>query len=155
MKKLTFKVKLDGVEGSEVAVLTPPFDVVEAFGTHARVPVRGTINGFPYRSSLMPMGGCHFMAVNKTICDGAGVKPGGTVKVVMERDQEERTVEPPPLLKKELAKSKAAQSRWDELSFTHRKEMARSILEAKRDDTRDRRLAIVMDVLKNGTKWRG
>ena len=72
MEKIKFKVKLDGMEGSEVAALSVPFDVEKMFGTRARVAVRGTINHFPFRSSLMPMGGCHRMVVNKTIRDGAG-----------------------------------------------------------------------------------
>jgi len=155
MKKLEFKVKLEGAEGSSGAALSAPFDVVEVFGTRARVPVRGTINGFPFRSSLMPMGGCHRMVVNKTMRDGAGVKAGDTVRVVMERDEAERTVAVPPLLKQELAKSKAAQANWKKLSYTHQKEMARSITEAQQEETRARRLAKVMDILKNGKKWTG
>jgi hypothetical protein len=88
-----------------VAAITPPVDVQEWFGTHARVPILGTINGVAFRSSLMPMGGCHRMPVNKTLCPGAGVKAGDTVDLVMERDSEVRTVEAPPELKRELAKS--------------------------------------------------
>lgn len=84
MKKLTFKVKLDGMAGMETAALSAPFDVTQTFGTRARVPVRGTINGFPYRSSLMPMDGCHRMVVNRDIREGAKVKAGDTVTVVME-----------------------------------------------------------------------
>src|SRR5215510_550391 len=136
MKKLTFTVRLDGVPGMETAALSAPFDVSKTFGTRARVPVRGTINGFPFRSSLMPMDGCHRMVVNKEIREGAGVKAGDTVKVVMERDDTPRTITPPSELTKELAKSKAAQTNWEKLSFTHKKEMARSIAEAKQDDTR-------------------
>jgi Domain of unknown function (DUF1905) len=111
-KKLRFTVKLEGKAGSSAAWLNAPFDVPETFGTRARVPVRGTINGFPFRSSLMPMGGCHGMAVNRTMRDGAKAKAGDVVEVVMERDEEERTVEAPPELKKELAKSKTAQANW-------------------------------------------
>lgn len=155
MKKLTFKVKLDGMESSEVAALSAPFDVEKTFGTKARVPVRGTINGFPFRSSLMPMGGCHRMVVNKQMRNGAGVKAGDTVTVVMEKDEATRTVEVPDLLKNELSKSKTAQVNWERLSFTHQKEMARSITEVKQEETRVRRLAKVMDVLKNGKKWTG
>jgi Domain of unknown function (DUF1905)/Bacteriocin-protection, YdeI or OmpD-Associated len=155
MKKLTFKVKLDGVPGMEAAALSTPFDVESTFGTRARVPVRGTINGFPYRSSLMPMDGCHRMVVNREIREGAGVKAGDTVKVVMERDDAPRTVAPPPQLKKELAKNKTAQANWEKLSYTHKKEMARSIVEVKQEETRVRRLAKVMGALKNGKKWMG
>ena len=154
MKKLEFTVKLDG-KGTSVAWLNAPFDVVKVFGTRARVPVRGTINGFPFRSSLMPMGGCHGMAINKTMRDGAGVKAGDTVSVVMERDEAERIVEVPLILKKELAKSKAAQANWKELSFTSQKEIVISISGAKQEETRARRLAKAMDILKTGKKWIG
>jgi hypothetical protein len=155
MKKLEFTVKLQGKEGSSVAWLNAPFDVVKVFCTRARVPVRGTINGFPFRTSLMPMGGCHGMAVNKTIRARAGVEAGDTVGVVMERDEAERVVEVPPLLKKELAKSKTAQANWQKLSFTNQKEIALSIRGAKQEETRLRRLAKAMDILKTGKKWTG
>lgn len=154
MEKIKFKVKLDGMEGSEVAALSVPFEVEKMFGTRARVAVRGT-NDFPFRSSLLPMGGCHRMVVNKTIRDGAGVKAGDTVSVVMERDGEGRTIDPPVLLKKELASSRAAQANWDRQSFTNKKEMARAITEVKQAETGARRLVKVMDVLKSGKKWTG
>jgi Domain of unknown function (DUF1905)/Bacteriocin-protection, YdeI or OmpD-Associated len=149
-KKLRFKVKLVTHGSSSATALVPPFDVPETFGTRARVPVRGTINGFPFRSSLMPMGGCHMMAVNKEMREGAQAKAGDEVDVVMERDKEERTVEAPPELARELAKHKKAQQHWDTLAFTHKKEMARSIAEAKQEETKQRRLAKVMQVLTTG-----
>jgi hypothetical protein len=154
MKKLEFTVKLEG-KGTSVAWLNAPFDVVKTFGTRARVPVRGTINGFPFRSSLLPMGGCHGMAVNRTMRDGAGVEADDTVNVVMERDEGKRFVKVPPLLKKELAKSNAAQANWQKLSFTNQKEIALSISGAKQEETRLRRLAKTMDILKTGKKWMG
>jgi len=154
-KKLRFKVKLEGKERSDVAWLNAPFDVPETFGTRARVPVRGTINGFPFRSSLMPMGGCHGMAVNIAMRDGAKAKAGDVVDVVIERDEEPRTVEAPPELEKELTKSKIARERWEKLAFTHKKEMAISIRDAKQEETKKRRLAKVMHVLKTGAKWTG
>jgi len=154
-KKLRFQARIEGKEAGVVAAITPPVDVIEWFGTRARVPIRGTINGFPFRSSLMPCGGARMMPVNKTLCQGAGVKPGDFVDVVMERDEEERTVGAPPELRKELTKSKTAQARWGELAFTHKKEMAISISGAKQEETKKRRLAKVMDVLKNGARWTG
>jgi hypothetical protein len=168
MKKVEFRVKIEGREIGVVAALTPPFDVVEVFGTRARVPVRGTINGYPFRSSLMPMGDClqgkgspsrlspsHMMPVCKALRDGAGVKPGDTVSVVMERDEDKRIVDAPPALKKELAKNKTAQANWEKLSFTIQKEIAVSIRGAKQEETRLRRLAKAMDILKTGKKWTG
>jgi len=154
-KRLRFKVKLEGKARSSVAWLNAPFNVPETFGTKARVPVRGTINGFPFRSSLMPMGGCHGMAVNKTMREGANAKAGDIVDIVMQRDTAERTVEAPPELEKELAKSKKARERWESLAFTQKKEMANSVRDAKQEETKKRRLAKVLDVLNNGKKWPG
>jgi hypothetical protein len=154
-RKLRFQTKIQGKEAGVVAAIAPPVDVIEYFGTRARVPIRGTINGFPFRSSLMPCGNVRMMPVNKVLCQGAGVQPGDFVDVVMERDEEERTVEAPPELAKELAKSKKAQERWEKLSFTHKKEMAASISGAKQEETKKRRLAKVMQVLKTGAKWTG
>ena len=154
-KTLRFKTKIAGREAGVVAAIIPPVNVIEYFGTRARVPIRGTINGFAFRSSLMPCGSDRMMPVNKTLCEGAGVIPGDIVDVVMERDVEDRTVEAPTELKKELVKSKAARERWDELAFTHKKEMANSISGAKQDETKKRRLAKVMAVLKTGAKWTG
>jgi hypothetical protein len=154
-KKLRFKVTLVGQEGSSATGLIAPFDVPATFGTRARVPVRGTINGFPFRSSLMPMGGCYCMAVNQKMREGAKVQAGDEVDVVMERDVDERTVEEPAELKKELAKNKKAQERWDGLAFTVKKEMANSISGAKQEETKKRRLAKVMQILKTGAKWTG
>lgn len=153
--KLKFKVELLKHEESSATGIHAPFDVLEVFGTRARVPVRGTINGFAFRSSLMPMGGCHIMGVNRTMREGAGVKAGDIVEIVLERDEGERTVDVPPLLKKELAKSKTASANWEKQSYSNRKEMVRSIQEAKQEETRIRRLAKVMDILKNGKKWTG
>jgi len=155
MKKLKFKIKLDGMEGSSVAALSFPFDVEETFGTRARVPVRGTINGFPFRSSLMPMGGCHRMVVNQTMRNGAKVKAGDVVSVMMEKDVDERVVEIPASLKRALTGNKAAQTSWKKRSFTHQKEMARSIAEAKKEETRVRRLAAIVEILEKDKKWTG
>jgi hypothetical protein len=154
-QQLRFTVKIEGKEAGVVAAITPPVNVPQVFGTRGRVAVRGTINGFPFRSSLMPMGGCHMMPVNKTLCRGADAKPGDVVEVVMEHDDEERTVDAPPELSKELKKDKKALANWEKNSFTNKKEMVLSIRDAKKDETRERRLTKVMQVLKTGAKWTG
>ena len=153
--KIRFKVRLMGQEGSSAAGFYAPFDVPATFGTRARVPVRGTINGYAFRSSLMPMGGGYCMAVNKSMREGAKVKVGDEVDVVLERDQQERSVEAPAELARELKRNKAARERWDGLAYTTRKEMAISISGARQDETRKRRLAKVMTVLRTGAKWAG
>jgi hypothetical protein len=154
-KKLRFKIKLIGQKGSSATGFYAPFDVPATFGTRARVPVRGTINGYPFRSSLAPMGGGHCMAVNKTMREGTNVKVGDEVEIVMERDTAERTMEAPPELKKEFAKNKKAREKWDGLAFTVKKEMAISITGAKQEETKKRRLEKVMQILKTDARWTG
>jgi hypothetical protein len=148
MKPLKFKVKLLGVEGMETAALKPPFDVVEVFQRKGRVPVKGTINGFPFRSSLMNMGEGHMMVVNATLRAGAKCQAGDSVTVVMELDTEKRTVEVPAYLKKIMAADPKTKAAWDKLSFTHQKEHVRAIEDAKRPETREKRIAAMLEMLR-------
>jgi hypothetical protein len=148
MAQHKFTLKLIGQEGSQVAGLRPPFDVVEVFGRKGRVPVKGTINGFPFRSSLMNMGEGHMMAVNAELRAGGKCKAGDTVKIVMELDEEERKVELPAYLKKIINSDPQAKERWAKFSFTHQKEYVRAIEDAKKPETRERRIAAMMDALR-------
>jgi len=144
MPQHKFKVKLLGQPGSAVAALKPPFDVVEVFQRQGRVPVKGTINGFPFRSSLMNMGGGHMMAVNAQLRAGGGCKAGDTVSVVLELDAAERKIELPAYLKKIIDSDAKARDFWPKLSFTHQKEYVRGIEGAKRPETREKRIAAMM-----------
>ena len=141
MAQHKFTTKLIGQEGSQVAGLKPPFDVAAVFGHKGRVPVKGTVNGFPFRSSLMNMGEGHMMCVNAQMRAGGKCKAGDTVKVVMELDEEERKVELPAYLKKIINSDAQVKERWAKLSFTHQKEYVRAIEDAKKEETRERRIA--------------
>jgi hypothetical protein len=147
-----FKVKLIGQAGTSVCALKPPFDVVEVFHTKARVPVKGTINGFPFRSSLMNMGDGHMMAVNAQLRAGAHCKGGDTVDVVLERDEDERKAEVPAYLKKIISSDAKAKEFWSKLSFTHQKEYVREIEGAKRPETREKRITAMMDALRKNQR---
>jgi len=152
MTQHKFKVKLLGQAGTEVAALKPPFDVVEIFGRKGRVPVKGTINGFRFRSSLMNMGDGHMMVVNAELRAGAKCKGGDTVNVVMELDEEKRTVEVPAYLRKIIDSDPKAKEFWSTISFTHQKEYVREIEGAKRAETREKRIAAMMDALRRSER---
>jgi Domain of unknown function (DUF1905)/Bacteriocin-protection, YdeI or OmpD-Associated len=147
-----FRTKLLGMKGMETAVLKPPFDVPQTFGRKGRVPVKGTINGFPFRSSLMNMGDGHMMVINKDLRAGAKCKAGDTVSVVMQIDDQKRTVEVPAWLKTIIAADPKTKAAWQQLSFTHQKEYVREITEAKRGETRDKRVSQMMKNLRTGTR---
>jgi Bacteriocin-protection, YdeI or OmpD-Associated/Domain of unknown function (DUF1905) len=152
MTQHKFKVQLLGRAGSNVAALKPPFDVVAVFHSSGRVPVKGTINGFPFRSSLMNMGDGHMMVVNAQLRTGAQCKAGDTVSVLMAVDEGERTVDVPGYLKRIIAGDPKASKFWSKLSFTHQKEYVREIGAAKRPETREKRIAAMMDALRNNRR---
>ena len=148
-----FRALVNRREGGEVCSIDIPFDVEKTFGGRNRVPVRGTINGAPFRSSVFRMGGdCHFMVVNRHLREAAGVSGGETVPVVMERDDEPRTVEPPADFARALKANKEARAAWDELSYTHRREHVEHIEGAKKPETRLRRIEKSVELLAAGKK---
>lgn len=144
---------LDSYEGSQATGIIIPFDVEKAFGSRARVPVRGTINGFAFRSSVFPAGDDrHYMVVNKRVREGARAKAGDTIKVVMERDDEPRVIEPPGDFVRALKSNNAAKATWDKLSYSHKREHVSAIEGAKRPETRARRIEKAVTDLAEGKK---
>jgi uncharacterized protein YdeI (YjbR/CyaY-like superfamily) len=86
----------------------------------------------------------------KSIQESAGVGFGDTVAIELEVDTAPRLVEPPADLARAMAKDKKMSAGWEKLSFTSKKEMARSLEEAKRPETRERRLAAAIAKLREG-----
>jgi hypothetical protein len=126
-------------EGSSATGIYLPFDPKEVFG-RARAPVKVTINDATYRTTTAPYGGDYLIPVRKEIRDAAGIAAGDRIHVVMELDDQPRTVEVPEDLAEALAADPEAKARFDELAFTHRKEYVRAVLEAKKPETRARRI---------------
>ena len=141
MKK-TFVAKL-GAQGNG-ALFEIPFDVKATFGK-ARAPVLCTLNGkTSWRTTVAVYGGKSLIGVRKELRDAAGLKAGDSVKVTLEADLAPRVVTAPADLKKALGKKKAA---WDKLSFTHQNEWVKALEEAKKPETRARRLAQLLAAL--------
>ena len=128
-----------------------PLDVPAALG-RARAPVRGTINGHPFRSTVAVYGGRSYLPVNKALRDAAGVAAGDAVVVELEADDQPRTVDPPPDLAGALAADPEARAAFDGLSFTHQREYAQWVAEAKRQATRRRRVEQAVQMLRDGRR---
>ncbi len=94
------------------------------------------------------------MVVNRKTREGAGAKAGEAVVVEMERDDEPRVVEVPPELERALACDGTARDHFEQLSYSHRKEYADWIAEAKREETRQRRAHRAAEMLARGEKLR-
>ena len=114
----------------------------------ARPPVRGTINGSPLRSTIAKYGDDYFLVINRKVREAAGVAAGETVDVELELDTEPRIVRVP----KDLAGAldKETRAGFDRMSYTHRREYVEWIEEAKREETRRRRIANAVELIGEG-----
>jgi hypothetical protein len=124
---------------------------VNAVGEGAkRFPVVATVNGYTWRASVTRMGGEFLLGLSRAVREAAAVEAGDTVEVELVLDTTPRDVEPPAALANALAGDPVAKAKFDALAFTHRKEYSRWIEEAKRDDTRERRVAQALEMLREG-----
>ncbi len=145
----TFRAKLetDG-PGEASSYVSIPFSVEEEYGTKARVSVKGTINGFPFRSSILPTGNrAHHMMVSKEMQTGAVARPGDTVRVEVAVDKTPRAVVTPPELKKAFTRNKAAAEAYSALAPSHKKAFAEWIRDARKPETKTRRVAKALEML--------
>ena len=143
-----FDAKIE-VEGRTATYFEVPLDVPALFG-RTRAPVRVTIGGHTYRSTVAVYGGRYYVPLNRKNREAAGVAAGETVSVELEPDDEPRTVDVPDDLQAALEGDSAARDAFEGLSYTHRREYVEWILEAKRDETRARRIGETLARLREG-----
>jgi hypothetical protein len=149
-----FKTKLVAIGPKGAWTILPiPFNVAEVFATKARVPVTGTMNGFPFRNSLMPEGnGTHRMMVGKELQAGAKARAGDVVSVILMRDDKKRSVETPAELAAALKKNQRAAAFFAALTPSCKAEYAGWISTAKQAETRTTRAAKAVEMLLAGKK---
>jgi hypothetical protein len=147
-ESLRFSGVIEAASGGGAAVRVPE-DVATPLGGLRQMRVVGTLNGTEFRSSTMPYRGGLYMGVSKAMRASAGVAIGEEIEVVLARDDSPRVVTVPPELEAALAAEPQLQARWDRLSFSHRREYADSISEAKRPETKARRLEATLDHLRS------
>ncbi len=148
-----FESTIDAPQPGGSAVLVPD-DVVEALGGGVRARVKGTLNGVEFSSNLMRYSGVVWLGVHKATMEAAGVSNGDPVTVEFELDGAPRVVEMPRALQAALDADSDAKGKFDALAFTHRKEFAQWVAGAKKDETRDRRVAETIERVKAGRKPR-
>jgi Bacteriocin-protection, YdeI or OmpD-Associated/Domain of unknown function (DUF1905) len=125
-----------------------PDEVVTALGSGRRPAVRVTIGKHTYRSTVAPMGGVYLIGVSAENRQAAGVSAGDEIDVDIALDTEPREVTVPADFAKALDADAAAKQRFEALSYTHRREHVRAIEDAKTDETRQRRIAKAIALLR-------
>jgi hypothetical protein len=135
--------------------LNIPRDISAIFASRGQVRVKGTINGYSFRTTALPRGdGTHYLVVGKSIRDQILATQGDTVKVILEPDSEERQVVIPEDLKEAFISQPQAKDVFETLSNSHKKEYVNWILSAKQVDTRQRRIEKTLGLLLQGKKLR-
>ena len=131
-----------------------PAEVVDAIGQgKKRPPVVATINGFNLRTTISVYDGRYFIPARKEVrATAGGIKHGDRVTIHMRLDDKPRVIEPPAELEKLLQKDSVARTAWDKLSLSHKKEYVQWIVEAKREETKARRLEQAIVMLREGSK---
>ena len=143
-----FSADLERV-GKTSARLRVPVDLEETYG-RARPPLKVTIRGHTWRTTPGVYGAVAYIGLNKDVRAAAGVDAGERVRVTMEIDSEPRTVTVPADLHAALRADPDAKAAFANLSFTHRREYVEWVEEAKRPETRSRRIAGTVEGVREG-----
>lgn len=132
-------------------VVELPFDPKAEFG-RIRVPVRVTVNGATLRTTVARYGGRDFLGFNREFRSAAGITAGDEITVHVEHDTEPRTVELPTDLAAALAGATDAADIFACLSYSHQREYAAWVSDAKREETRRRRAQRAIEMLRAGRR---
>jgi len=149
MGELRFRTTLVP-HGPATAIVLDDRQVAELGEGAKRFPVVATVDGYTWRASVARMGGEFLVGLSKAVREAAGVGLESEVDVVLALDTAPREVEVPPALAQALDGDAEAKARFEQLAFTHRKEFAQWIAEAKRDETRERRVQSALEMLREG-----
>ncbi|UYZ63412.1 YdeI/OmpD-associated family protein [Hymenobacter weizhouensis] len=143
-------LEMDGADSG--VFLLVPFSVPEVYGVKGVLPVRGTIDGFPIRLNLTPLGdGQHVLPVKKEIRNAIGKTWTETVRVVLERDTDATGLQLPDDLDRALDRA-GLRPRFDELPYAKRKELAQRIARTKKPDARTQRIEDALEIARSGRK---
>lgn len=151
--KQEFKAVIKQHETKNAAYIEPPFDCYEVFGVK-RVKVKATFDGVEYRGSIVNMGGCYMLGLTQEIRNKIGKGFGDEIVVTVEKDEEERTVEVPEEFLRAMQVEEASMTTFEGLSYTAKKEYVTWITSAKRQETKEERIAKAVTLLKEGKKLR-
>jgi hypothetical protein len=138
MSARTFKATI--VRDGQACFIPLAFDPKAVFGT-VRAPVRVTLNGYTFRSTIAAMGGPPCIPLRRSNREAAGLAGTETLQVTLELDADPREVVPPADFVRALKAAPPAWDRWRQLSYSQQREHAEAIEGAVNPETRARRLA--------------
>ncbi len=138
--------------GKTATGIRVPDEVLAALGAGKKPPVRVTVNGHSYRSTVATVDGQPMVGLSAENRAAAGVAGGDHVLVDIELDSAPREVEVPPELAAALAADPVAKAFFDSLSNSNKSWHTLQIAGAKTEETRQRRLDKSLQMLREGKK---
>ena len=141
-----------GLAGKTATGIEIPAEVVESLGAGKKPPIRVTIHGKTYRSTIASRGDRFLVGVSAENRELTGVAAGDEVEVEIELDTEPREVTVPPDLAQALAADPQARQFFEGLSFSQKQWYVLPIEQAKKAETRERRLIKALAMLREGRK---
>jgi hypothetical protein len=140
------------LHGKTATGIEVPEEVVLGLGSSKRPAVVVTINGFSYRTTIAPYNGVYLIPVSAENRAGAQAHAGEVLDVTVEIDTEPRAIEVPADLAKALKADKAAKAFFESLSLSNQRGYVDWITSAKKDETRQARVATSLESLAAGRK---
>src|SRR5437879_11570808 len=111
-------VRVQIVRDGSMCFIPVPFDPKPLFGK-VRAPVKVTLKGYTYRSTIAAMGGTTCIPLRRSNREAAGLDGCEKLDVTLTLDADERRVTPPRDFVKALKAAPPAWERWQELSYSH------------------------------------
>src|SRR5499427_9264523 len=145
MTSKTFKTTI--VREGSMCFIPLGFDPKVVFGK-VRAPVKVTLNGYTYRTTIAAMGGPPGIPLRRSNREAAGLEGGETLEVRLDLDTDPREVTPPADFLRALKTAPPAWHRWRELSYSHQREYVESIEGAKKPETRARRIEAAVGAIR-------
>ena len=146
MPALQFDGRLESDQGA--CFIRVPLQTLTALGEGKRAPVKVTLNGYTYRTTIAVYGGKSYIGVRREVREAAGVAAGDRLTVGLEYDAQVRTVDLPQVLRVALEADAATAAAFEKLSYTRRKEFVQWVTGAKRAETQRRRMEQAMAMLR-------
>ena len=146
MPALQFDGRLESDQGA-CFIRVPP-QTLTALGEGKRMPVKVTLNGYTYRTTIAVYGGKSYIGVRREVREAAGVAAGDPLTVGLEYDAQVRTVDLPEALRAALEADAAIAAAFEKLSYTRKKEFIRWVTGGKRAETQRRRMEQAMAMLR-------
>jgi hypothetical protein len=146
-----FKTTLKGAGKTATGIEIPP-EVIEDLGAGKKPPIKVTINGYEYRSTVASRSGTFLVGVSAVNREAAGVAAGEEIDVEIELDSAPREIEVPKDLAAAIKGDATAKKFFETLTPSQRRWYVEPITTAKKPETRERRVAKALSMLRDERK---